>query len=68
VREHVLGGLLLAVEHGRDGLRDARDALLEQPPLAVDGAQPRVERAPVRVDASAHLAAELAEVVNRLST
>src|SRR6266542_7007924 len=65
VREHLLGGLFLPVQQGRYGLRDARHAVLEEPALAVDGAQARIERAPIRLDAGAHLAAELAEVVEQ---
>src|SRR6266542_2828702 len=65
VREHLLGGLFLPVQQGRYGLRDARDAVLEEPALAVDGAQARIERAPIRLDAGAHLAAEVAEVVEQ---
>ena len=56
VRRHALRRLLLEVEVRRHRLRDPRDALLEPPPLGVHGAEPRIERGAVGLDALAHRA------------
>ena len=63
VRVHRLGGLLLEVDVRGDRLGDPGHALVEVPPLGVDGAHPRIDGAPVGLDALADRGAEALEVV-----
>ena len=63
VREHPLRRLLLEIQVRRDTLRDAGDAVLEQPAPMVDGAEPSVEAGAVCRDPVADAGAERAEMI-----
>ena len=63
VGAHGLGGLILEVDVPGDGLRDERHALVELPTLGVDGADPGIDGAPVRLDALADGGAEGLEMI-----
>src|SRR5262245_38074944 len=65
VRIDVLRRLFLEIEVRRDRVRDAGDAFLEDAALAVHRAEPRIERASIRLDGPPHGLAEGPEMIEQ---
>ena len=63
MRIHRLRGLFLEIDVGGDGLGDPRHALVEVPPLGVDGAHAWIDGATVRLDALADAGVEALKMV-----
>jgi hypothetical protein len=63
VRIHRLSGLFLEIDVRGDGLGDPRHALVEVPPLGVDGAHAWIDGATVRLDALADARVEALKMV-----
>src|SRR6185369_16415602 len=63
VRIHGLRGLFLEIDVGGDGLGDPRHALVEVPPLGVDGAHTWIDGATVCLDALEDASVEALKMV-----